>query len=122
MHPTDWKLLKLGDVGKSYTAGGNVAWASPFWTACNIPLIRSAINSLMGGRWRQPSPIQMTIAVCSHSDPTKEQSRHKSQLKRISPEEEHVAFILATWRDVSQGESIEDISSVSCKPIGRVKC
>ena len=108
MHATDFKLVKVQNLGHKYTAGGNVAWANPFWSACSIPLINSAICSLINGRWRQPSSIEITIAVCAQSDPTKEQIRFKSQLKRISPEEEHVAFILATWRDVSKGEQIED--------------
>ena len=112
MHPTDFKLIKVGQVGKSYCAGGNVAWASPFWAPCSVPVINAATNTLMNGKWREPRGIDLTIAVCSHSDPTKEQQRFKSQLKRISPEEEHAAFILATWRDVSAGQTVEDACSL----------
>ena len=117
-HPTDFKQVKVGgEVGRIYCAGANAAWANPFWVPCTIPLINAAIDSLVSGKWSTPAPIELTIAVCSSSDPTKEQNRFKSQLKRISPEEEHLAYVLATWRDVSAGQCIEDVLVLTCWPL-----
>ena len=109
MHVTDFKLINVGSpVGKSYTAGGNLAWISPFWTPASVPLIESAINMLMQGNFKNPVPLEITVMVCSHSDPGNPQHRLQSSLKRLSPEEEHLAYILATVRDVHAGEAVED--------------
>ena len=109
MHPTDFKLVKVNQpAGKCYSAGGNLAWVSPFWAPASVPLICSAIQMLVNGKFCQPVPLEITVMVNSVSDPTSQQQRIQSGLKRLSPEEEHLAYILATWRDVSQGLLIED--------------
>ena len=52
--------------------------------------------------------LEVTVLVNSLSDPKVERHRLQALLRRISPEEEHLAYILATWRDVSQGINVED--------------
>ena len=105
MHPTDMKLV---GSQHSYTAGGNVSWINPFWSPCTVPVIESAVTLLAMGKFKEPVPIQMTVAVNSKSDPRKQEHRMQSLLRRISPEEEHLAYVLATYRDVSAGLSIQD--------------
>lgn len=85
-----------------------MAWVSPFWTPCSVPVIRSAINLLMNGKFKEPKVLDLHVMVCSHSDPNNGQHRLQSALKRLSPEEEHISYIMATWRDVSAGDNIED--------------
>ena len=46
--------------------------------------------------------------VNSMSDPNNQQHRLGSMLKRLSPEEDHISYVLATWRDISIGESVEE--------------
>ena len=50
----------------------------------------------------------MTVSVNSKSDPRKQEHRMQSLLRRISPEEEHLAYVLATYRDVAAGLNIQD--------------
>ena len=106
IHPTDFKLLPA--EGGTYVAGGNVSWISPYWAAQSVPLISSAITSLVHGKFRTPRALEVTVLVNSKSDPKVERHRIQSLLRRISPEEEHLAYILATWRDVSQGINVQD--------------
>ena len=89
-------------------AGGNLSWISPYWAAQSVPLINSAITSLVHGKFRTPRVLEVTVLVNSKSDPKVERHRLQALLRRISPEEEHLAYILATWRDVSQGINVED--------------
>ena len=108
MHPTDFKLVKLNQpAGRCYTAGANLSWVSPWWTPCSVPVIRSAITFLVNSRYRDPQPLELTVMVNSQSDPNSQQQKTKSMLKRLSAEEEHVSFIIATWRDVSKGERVQ---------------
>lgn len=46
--------------------------------------------------------------VNSMSDPNNQQHRLGSMLKRLSPEEDHISYVLATWRDISIGENVEE--------------
>jgi hypothetical protein len=105
---TDWKLIPQSEGGV-YTAGGNIGWVSPYWCPGNIPLIHSAINSLVAGKFKEPKPLVLTVLVCSKADPRVERHRQQALLRRISPEEEHIAYILATWRDVSEEVNMEDL-------------
>lgn len=108
-HPTDLKLLKTTNAaGKVYTAGGNVSWVSPLWAPCSVPVIRSAVNLLVNGKYKNPVILELHVMVCSHSDPTNPAHRLGSLLKRLSPEEGHISFVLATWRDVSANENVEE--------------
>ena len=81
IHPTDFKLL---------------------------PAEGGTITSLVHGKFRTPRVLEVTVLVNSKSDPKVERHRIQALLRRISPEEEHLAYILATWRDVSQGINVED--------------
>ena len=105
MHPTEMKLVGSQSV---YTAGGNASWVSPFWSPCTVPVIESAVTLLAMGKFKDPVPIQMTVAVTSKSDPRKQDHRMQSLLRRISPEEEHLAYVLATFRDVDKGVNVQD--------------
>ena len=108
-HPTDLKLIKVSnEAGRTYTAGANAAWVSPFWTPCSIPVIRSAVKLLMNSKWREPKILEMEVMVNSMSDPNNQQHRLGSMLKRLSPEEDHISYVLATWRDISIGENVEE--------------
>ena len=105
MHPTDFRLLKLNQpAGKCYTAGANLSWVSPWWTPCSVPVIQSAITLLVNSKFREPKPLEVTVMVNAQSDPNNQQHKTKSMLKRLSAEEEHVSYIIATWRDVGNGE------------------
>ena len=90
--------------GRVYTAGGNLSWVSQFWTPANVPVIHSAIRMLQSGKFRQPQPLELTVMV----GPNNVHHRSSSSLRRLSPEEEHIAYLLATWRDVKAGENMED--------------
>lgn len=108
-HPTDLKLIKVtNEAGRTYTAGANLSWVSPFWTPCSIPVIRSAVHLLMSSKWREPRVLELEVMVSTGSDPNNQQHRLGSLLKRLSPEEDHISYVLATWRDVAKGENIED--------------
>ena len=52
--------------------------------------------------------------VNAQSDPNNQQHKTKSMLKRLSAEEEHVSYIIATWRGVSKGEKVEAGGTVFC--------
>lgn len=110
MHPTDFKFIDPGAAaGTTYTAGGNLSWLNPFWTACSVPIIHSAIQTLVMGKFKEPKALDVVAAVSPQSDVRNERHRHSSLLKRLSPEDEHLAYILATWRDVSKDENVEDM-------------
>ena len=112
-HPTDLKLIKVSnEAGRTYTAGANLSWVSPFWTPCSIPVIRSAVHLLMSSKWREPRVLELEVMVSTGSDPNNQQHRLGSLLKRLSPEEDHISYVLATWRDVAKGENIEDRGGV----------
>eukprot|EP00435_Cladocopium_sp_Y103_P021496 s3597_g5.t1 len=112
-HPTDLKLIKASnEPGRSYTAGANISWASPFWTPCSVPAIRSAVKLLTNSKWRQPKILEMEVMVNTMSDPNNSQHRLGSLLKRLSPEEDHISYVLATWRDVSMGEKVQRVFQV----------
>ena len=111
MHPTEFKYINpASSMGTTYTAGANLAWVNPFWCPCSVPIINSAINMLVMGKYKDPKPLNLTVAVSTQSDVRCERHRHASLLKRLRPEEDHLAYILATWRDVSQGENVQDRS------------
>ena len=107
--PTDFKFINPdAPPGTVYTAGGNLAWLNPFWSPCSVPIIQSAIQSLVAGKFREPKPLEVTVIVSQNSDVRNDRHRHANLLKRISSEEEHLAYIIATYRDVSRGENIQD--------------
>ena len=115
MHQTDFKMIKLNQpAGRCYTAGANLSWVSPWWTPCSVPVIQSAINLLVNSKFREPKPLELTVMVNAQSDPNNQQHKTKSMLKRLSAEEEHVSYIIATWRDVSKGEKVEAGGTVFC--------
>jgi hypothetical protein len=64
---------------------------------------------LVAGKFKEPKPLELTVLVCSKADPRVERHRQQALLRRISPEEEHIAYILATWRDVSEEVNMEDL-------------
>lgn len=107
MHVTDFNLLPK-DQTKTYVAGGNVSWVNPYWAPQTVPLINSAVAGLMCSKFREPRPLEVTVVINSHSDPKCEKHRLQSLLRRISPEEEHLAYILATWRDVEKDINVQD--------------
>ena len=109
MHPTDFGLIPKEGNEKPYTAGGNASWVSPYWTPQQIPIISSALDILVHGKFRSPLPLELVVIVNDKSNPHLEQHRLGSQLRRVSPEEEHLAFILATYRDIQQGQHVEDL-------------
>ena len=109
MHPTDLRNIKLDNpAGKTYAAGANLSWVSPWWTPSNIPVIQSAISLLVNSKFAQPKALELTVMVNGQSDPHNQQHKMNSMLRRLSPEEEHVSYILATWRDIEKGEGIEE--------------
>ena len=63
IHPTDFKLLPA--EGGTYVAGGNLSWISPYWAAQSVPLINSAITSLVHGKFRTPRVLEVTVLVNS---------------------------------------------------------
>ena len=107
MHVTDFNLIPKDDT-KNYVAGGNVSWVNPYWAPQNVPLINAAVTGLMCGKFREPRPLDVTVVVNRNSDPSCERHRLQSLLRRISPEEEHIAYILATFRDVQNGTNVDD--------------
>ena len=109
MHPTDFNHIDpAASGGTTYCAGGNLSWLNPFWSPCAVPIITSSIQLLTESKFKDPKPLEVTVVVSQPSDARVERHRHASLLKRLSPEEDHLAYILATWRDVSRGESIKD--------------
>ena len=109
MHVTDFSLLPK-DSTTTYVAGGNLSWVNPYWAPQTVPLINSAVTSLMCSKFREPRPLEVTVVINSHSDPKNEKHRLQSLLRRISPEEEHLAYILATYRDIKDGINVKDIA------------
>ena len=68
------------------------------WSAIpNVPIIGAAVELLMHGRFATPChPQQLTLWAESSAD------GKVGLLKRLSPEEEHHAFILASARDIQR--------------------
>ena len=86
------EALKEGDsTTDQYIAGGDVAWA---WSStASVPVYKSSVK----WTYKKPQPINLVVAVDDLF------MDHKNgQMKRISPEEDHRAFILATARDLQQ--------------------
>ena len=107
--PTDFRVLKLGGTpGRKYTGGGNLSWISPYWTPATVPVIHSAVKLLQKGRYNSPQPLELTVAVNGLSDPSNSNHRMASSLRRLSPEEEHIAYLLATWDDISEGNNLQE--------------
>lgn len=108
MHPTDFKHINPNaPPGTLYTAGGNLSWINPFWSPAQVPIIQSAVQSLVTGKFREPKPLDVTVIVSPQSDVRVERHRHANLLKRISAEEEHLAYIIATYRDVAKNENVQ---------------
>ena len=109
MHATDFRLIKLSfPQGRTYTASGNLSWISPFWALASVPVLNSAVRMLQLGKFKEPQPLEITVMVSTASDPNNNTHRMTSALRRLSPEEEHIAYVLATFADVSQGRNVQD--------------
>ena len=68
------------------------------WSATpGIPIIETAVKYLQNGRFKRPDRMEKLVIVCR--DPLGAGPVAERSLKRISPEEEHHALILATARD-----------------------
>ena len=93
------EALKEGDsTTDQYIAGGNVAWVSWSWSStASVPVYKSSVKWIMRATYKKPQPINLVVAV---DDLFMDQKN--GQMKRISPEEDHHAFILATARDLQQ--------------------
>ena len=93
------EALKEGDsTTDQYIAGGNVAWVSWSWSStASVPVYKSSVKWIMHTTHKTPQPINLVVAV---DDLFMDQKN--GQMKRISPEEDHHAFILATARDLQQ--------------------
>ena len=93
------EALKEGDsTTDQYIAGGNVAWVSWSWSStASVPVYKSSVKWIMHTTYKKPQPINLVVAV---DDLFMDQKN--GQMKRISPEEDHHAFILATARDLQQ--------------------
>ena len=99
---------QLDDVRQtSYTCGINASWINWAWTAQKIPITRNAIKLLMNSRFEKPQPLTVECLANDVSDVTSDSARSSSMIKRLSPEEVHHAFILATYRDVSTDNAID---------------
>ena len=92
------EALKEGDsTTDQYIAGGNVAWVSWSWSStASVRVYKSSVKWIMRATYKKPQPINLVVAV---DDLFMDQKN--GQMKRISPEEDHHAFILATARDLS---------------------
>jgi hypothetical protein len=91
----------------SYTCGINASWINWAWTAQKIPITRNAIKLLVNSRFLKPQPLTVECLANDVSDVTSDSARSSSMIKRLSPEEVHHAFILATYRDVSTDNAID---------------
>ena len=88
----------------SVTAGGNATWLSWHWSINNVPIYAAAINFLQESLFAGPAPLKVSVLFDSTT------TLATSQLKRVSQEEIHHAWILATHRDVilSKEKNIDD--------------
>ena len=81
------------------------------WSATpGIPIIETAVKYLQNGRFKHPTRMEKLVIVCR--DPFEAGPVAERSLKRISPEEEHHALILATARDVRRGIMIQEWAAV----------
>jgi hypothetical protein len=96
----------LRTPARSYTAGINLFWVDPMWTATpGVPLRASAIEHMSNTTFKIPCALDgIHIAVsCPDFDPRE----HKGALLRVSPEEMTGAVVLAIARDIRNQESEE---------------
>ena len=87
----------------SVTRGGNAAWVS------QAPILESGVKFLRDAKFREPTALKVTVVVSdSLSNPCNVTHRAGTLLRRISQEELHHAWILATYRDVKDGKLVQD--------------
>lgn len=67
--------------------------------------MNSKVKYMMASTFRAPHPLEVELAV---DQAQAWPGTHNGCLRRSSPEEEHHAFILATWRDIQDGKHVED--------------
>ena len=93
----------------SVTGGGNAAWVNWHWTVNQVPILESGVKFLRDAKFREPTALKVTVVVSdSLSNPCNVTHRAGSLLRRISQEELHHAWILATYRDVKDGKLVQD--------------
>ena len=99
------EALREGDsTTDQYIAGGNVARVSWSWSStASVPVYKW----IMRTTYKKPQPINLAVAV---DDLFMDQKN--GQMKRISPEEDHHAFILATARDLQQ-DKLQEAGAVA---------
>lgn len=119
---------------ETYTAGINAAWVTWSWTAMpKVPIVRTSVSRmiqvygsqfdsdnwqwqsvkysfttevayLMAYQFQTPSPLELDLVA----DPVVSWvGKHNGNLRRLSPDEAHHAFILATYRDLERGRLTE---------------
>jgi hypothetical protein len=92
----------LRTASQSYTAGINLFWIDPLWSATpGVPLRMGAIEHMSRTVFMQPSPVAVHIGV---EQPSFNPLQHKGALKRVSPEELTAAVFLAIARDIKNQE------------------
>lgn len=63
------------------------------------------VQYLMSYTFESPAPLKITVIADPHSSWL---PKDAGQLRRVSPDEEHHAFILATARDLAAGKSEQE--------------
>ena len=78
------------------------------WSATpGIPIIETAVKYLQNGRFKAPAPMEKMVIHCEPGICATPVPGDRT-LRRISPEEEHFALILATARDVTRGVNVPE--------------
>ena len=75
------------------------------YTPCGgVPVLETAVDYLMTSRYSRPSAPELAVL----SPPPSQMKGEPLSLKRLSPEEDHYAVILATARDLSKNVLVQD--------------
>ena len=82
-----------------------VSWVDFHLPPHGAPILANSTKFLAGGRYFQPTPLHVDVLI--PLDKPIEALCMASMLQRLSPEEDHHAFIPATVRDLKQGRNQE---------------
>ena len=109
----------------SFTCLGwsNISWHNYYWVLMilfvkiiwlrwsatpGIPIIETAVKFLQNGRFRRPATAEKIVL---YADPSVTAPSERL-FKRLSPEEEHHAIILATARDLAKNVMIQEWAEI----------
>ena len=74
------------------------------WSPHSVPALRNSVKYLAGGKYAKPRPLVCDVLL----EEDLGAKMVNGLLKRLSPEEDHAAFVLATRRDLEADENVDE--------------